>query len=824
MGEKNLWSKIGLIVLLAGMCIWQLYPPREKLKPGIDLGGGHSLLFEIDDTGLEHRRDLAVSVMNVLKKRVDPQGNRNLIWRPIGRNRLEIQMPRPQSGQKERLEAYEKTTVALNATNITTEQIRNALGLPAEEQQAEFAKLTGVVKSREDLFNKLAEVDKKYRELNEKYSQLQAASTQPVGGELANQIDQAFNDRNQLMEKLLETNLETRMLSDLLELGPQSKARIEGLRKVKEAHPDLVSLIDEMASAYDEYAKYKGALDDPSDLMRLLRGAGVLEFRILATTDVDSKMLDSSNPSYNEPLSKYEEQLTKFGPRPRPGDNYQWFKLAKQEEERFGQNTVIREYAGARYVLSHSRPDMGLLNDGTWNLEGARYDQDTMGRPAVGFVLDRSGGNQFWIMTGNNVNRPLCIFLDNEAVSAANIAEQIPADGQISGDFSDEYVWYLISTLEAGALPARLKEVPLQQKSIGPSLGETNRAKGEQAIKIAFLVTILFMLGYYMYNGAIADIALLLNLIITLGIMSFLQATFTLPGIAGLILTLGMAVDANVLIYERIREELHLGASTKKAVKLGYEKAFSAILDSNITTIITALILGSLGSEEIKGFGLTLGIGLCTSMFTALFVTRQFFHVMVPEKLNLTETRRAWMGTGILALAGGGVFGLGWLFNATPELREESTLIGFSEFLGVMFATAAVLMVALWFFRIMYKATGYQKANRLPMMRLFGAPNINWIGKHKIFWTISALVIIGGFIFEAGVKKEDYLDIEFIGGTSVQVEVKDEYKDMTDEELFKRIASEDEADGPTVVTWLEHAAQQIENLSMTDAGNFAFVM
>ena len=151
------------------------------------------------------------------------------------------------------------------------------------------------------------------------------------------------------------------------------------------------------------------------------------------------------------------------------------------------------------------------------------------------------------------------------------------------------------------------------------------------------------MFVYYGYNGVIADIALLMNLIITLGVMSLLQATFTLPGIAGLVLTLGMAVDANVLIYERIREELNRGISVRMAVKLGYEKAFSAILDSNVTTILTAVILGSLGSEEIKGFGLTLGIGLCTSMFTALFVTRQFFHVMLPNSLNKDETNRAWL-------------------------------------------------------------------------------------------------------------------------------------------------------------------------------------
>ncbi|MHC4442116.1 MAG: protein translocase subunit SecD [Planctomycetota bacterium] len=836
MGEKNLWSKLGLIVLLVGMCTWQVYHPDEwfkadpnlRLKPGIDLGGGHSLLFEIDDSGLEawQKRDLAERVMSVLKNRVDPQGNRNLIWRPIGNNRLEIQMPRPQKGQKEKREVYEKARGAIVGSNITETQIRTALALPPNEQKTEFDRLTGVAKSRQDLFDQLANADKKYRELNQKYSQL-PSTTQPAAAPLAARIDEAFVKRNQLIEQLLETNLAFTVLNDLLELDKNSETRIKGVKEIREAHPDLVPLIDEMEKAHQDYAKQKGMLDDPTDLMRLLRGAGELEFRILATTDAsNTDMIDSSKPQYNEPVSKYTEQLKKYGPHPQQGDNFQWFKIVKREEDSFKPPLIVQEYVGSKYVLAHSTDDMGLINDGTWSLKSALRRRDDIGRPAIGFELDRTGGNKFGEVTGLNIKRPLCIFLDKEAISSAIINTQIFDSGIIQGNFSEEYIWYVINTLEAGVLPARLKEVPLQQKSVGPSLGETNRLKGERAIKIAFLVTILFMLGYYLYNGAIADIALLMNLIITLGVMSFLQATFTLPGIAGLVLTLGMAVDANVLIYERIREELQMGASLKKAIKLGYEKAFSAIIDSNVTTIITAVILGSLGSEEIKGFGLTLGIGLCTSMFTALFVTRQFFHIMAPEKLDSTETGRAWLGTGILALAGGGVFGLGFVLNkANANWWTESAMVGLGKFLGVMFITAAVLMIAMWAFRIMYKTTGLQKSGRLPMMRLFKAPNINWMAKHKIFWTISAIIITLGIVLESNIEdKDDYLDIEFIGGTNVQVQVKDEYKDMTDEQLLERIVTEDATEYQTAVDWLDFAAGQIEQANITDKGNHLYLM
>jgi len=393
MGEKNLWSKVGLIVLLAGMCIWQICPPDEwfkdepniRLKPGIDLGGGHSMLFEIDDSGLDQaqRHGLAQRVMSVLKNRVDPKGSRNLIWRPIGNNRLEIQMPRPPKGQKEKRDAFEKARSAITKTNITEKQIRNTLKLPAQEQQAEFAKLTGKVKVREKLFSQLADTDKKHKDLNKKYQALtksatQPATTQPAAVQLATQVDKAFVERNELIDKILDTNLNVRVLTDLLELDKGNQARIDGLKNIREQHPDLESMIDELILAHKEYSTQKGMLDDPNDLMRLLRGAGVLEFRILPTVDNSNpEMLDSAKPEYVEQINKYVEQLEKFGPRPRPGDNFQWFKLAKQEEEdHFGANLIIREYAGAKYVLSHSKKDMGLLNDRSWNIKVAYPDRD----------------------------------------------------------------------------------------------------------------------------------------------------------------------------------------------------------------------------------------------------------------------------------------------------------------------------------------------------------------------------------------------------------------------------------------------------------------
>jgi protein-export membrane protein SecD/preprotein translocase SecF subunit len=838
MGEKNLWSKVGLIVLLVGLSIWQLYPPGERLKPGIDLGGGYSVLLEIDDS-TDKSPDLAERVMSVLKQRIDPQGQRNLVWRPIGRNRLEIQMPRPNKEQLQLRDEYREAREALLATNITEAQIRAALALPPEERNAALEKLIAPVpaaqlatlsktdaklaeavdsiSTRGPLVEKLISLDDQYRQAAAALD-TRPATTQPATAPTRTDLGKLIVDRTNAIQALLRTNLNVAVLVDVLDMGNRNPERAAKLADIVKQHPDLETAIALMTERYDLWSKHKGALDDPADLLRLLRGAGVLEFRILALKDPSNpEMLTSTKPQYNEPVAKYVEQLQKRGPRPEAGDNYGWFKVAKPEENSITQYTmyVVEEYLGTQYVLAHSTKDMGLLNDRTWSLRAAYPGRDDQGRLAVHFELDTRGGDRFYTMTSENIEQPLSIFLDNEAISAATIRSAISTSGQISGNFTPAEVQYLVSTLEAGALPAKLKETPLQEKNVGPSLGETNRTKGMYAVIASLIAVVIFMAVYYAYNGAIADIALMMNLVLTLGIMSFLQATFTLPGIAGLILTLGMAVDANVLIFERMREELQRGVSARMAVKLGYEKAFSAILDGNVTTIITAVILGWIGSEEIKGFGLTLGIGLTISMFTALFVTRQYYNVMVPAMLNRDEVRKAWMLPVILAVSGGAIAGLGYLFNRTPEAREDSTLLGLGQFLMVMFATALVIMASLWAFRGVYKATGHQRANRLPMMKLMSAPNIDWMSRYRKFWIGSAVVIVAGLLFMAGLPADQVMDIEFIGGTNVQVQPTEKFATLSDEQLQSQyIVGEDrsKAEG-----WLHFASNQLANATVTSA-------
>ncbi|MEM9582439.1 MAG: protein translocase subunit SecD [Pseudomonadota bacterium] len=247
------------------------------------------------------------------------------------------------------------------------------------------------------------------------------------------------------------------------------------------------------------------------------------------------------------------------------------------------------------------------------------FDQN--GSPAVTFRFNAGGARKFGIYTAENVGSPFAIVLDNEVISAPVIREAISGgSGQISGNFTVEESTNLAVLLRAGALPAEMTF--LEERTIGPELGQDSIDAGKIACIVAFAMVLVFMFLSYGTFGLFANIALILNVGMIFGLLSLIGATLTLPGIAGIVLTIGMAVDANVLIFERIREELKSAKGPARAIELGYEKALSAILDANITTFITAVILFAMGSGPVRGFAITLGLGILTSVFTAIFVTR----------------------------------------------------------------------------------------------------------------------------------------------------------------------------------------------------------
>ncbi len=259
--------------------------------------------------------------------------------------------------------------------------------------------------------------------------------------------------------------------------------------------------------------------------------------------------------------------------------------------------------------------------------------QNQQNQPTVSFSLDRLGAQKFGRATTDNVGKRLAIVLDGKIISAPNINEPITAgNGVISGNFTFQEATDLALLLRSGALPTPLNVV--EERTVGPDLGEDSIKSGVISLVVGFFLVILFMFYKYKIFGLVANIALIANLIMLLGVLTILEATLTLPGIAGIILTVGMAVDANVLIFERIKEELKTEKSIVHAFDTGYSKAKITVLDANITTLIAAAILFAFGSGPVKGFAITLGIGILTTLFTAYFLARHLTSLIVLRKNN----------------------------------------------------------------------------------------------------------------------------------------------------------------------------------------------
>lgn len=259
-------------------------------------------------------------------------------------------------------------------------------------------------------------------------------------------------------------------------------------------------------------------------------------------------------------------------------------------------------------------------------LTDAQPSFDQNGRPAVSFKFNVSGARKFGEYTSANIGQPFAIVLDDKVISAPTIQSAIQGgSGIITGTFTLEESTNLAVLLRAGALPAKMNF--LEERTIGPELGQDSIDAGKTAAIIGVVAVSLFMLASYGLFGLFANVALVINMALIFAVLASIGGTLTLPGIAGIVLTIGMAVDANVLVYERIREELRVHKTTARAIEIGYERAMSAIIDANITTLITAAVLFFLGAGPVRGFAVTLGIGIVTSVFTALLVTRLIISV-----------------------------------------------------------------------------------------------------------------------------------------------------------------------------------------------------
>ena len=753
------WWKPLLILLVLSLCglsLWypERYGPDQRLKPGLDLAGGTTLVYDVRVPDTMDTSRVIDETIAVLRSRVDPTGTRNLIWRQLAGNRIEIQMALASPETTRRRENYSDARKALLAGNLSESTLNAALRAEGDARAADLEQLAGGSESRlaelrtlGNEYDAFAAASEPYQAAQTAYRAAQAAAAAaPDDADAQNQARQLLKDLetktvtyvqarnafNAAQDKLLSGNITPAELDRVIQVGDQfpgeagRTARADAFADLIAAHPDREAGIKAVQDSYASYAEVKGELDDPFDLIMLLQGSGVLEFRIVARPDeVDA--------------NTYIEQLKEKGPSAGQSDPYRWFAIddieqyiddnSEREALRLDPTPVFAdrgeigtEYGGKFYVLLANTPGNAITRaDPEWELASVSRGQDTLGQPALNFTMNTVGAQLMGNITGNNVGRQMAILLDGRIISAPVLNDKITSRGQISGGrggFSQSELSYMLRTLRAGSLEGELGEYPISIKTTGPQLGQDNLQSGLKAAIGALILVAVFMLIYYFLAGAIADFALVANMVIILGIMAMIQATWTLPGIAGIVLTIGMAVDANVLIFERIREERGRNADLRTAIRLGYEKALSTIIDANLTTLIVCLVLGYTASAEVKGFAVVLGIGILATLFTALFCTRVFLEFY----LNHMHAR------------------------TLPMLPTVITPIG----------------------------------------RLL-SPNVNWIGMRHFFFVVSAVLVIAGISMMA-IRGQDMLDIEFRAGTAVSFELADD-QTLPIEEVRQRLGA-----------------------------------
>ncbi len=767
-GRTMLWRT----ALVATVCIGSLaalYPIERKLKPGLDLAGGTVLVYEVEIPEGSDTRTAIEQTIAVLRERVDPLEQKSLVWRRVGSSRIEIQMPAPSKVTTQRRADFIQQRDALLKDNLERAALNEVLRLTgsARNQRIETLSvghpqrrelLAEMVAAQETLAQVRAPYETAQQKLNEAEATL-AGATEAQKPVLQARVDEliavlepkalawlsARERFNDAQAKLLSTNIDPAELDRILALttratvpGSQgarstiANPRLEALEKFITTHTDKTSELRQLGDTFALYEEVKGPLDDPNDLIALLRGSGVLEFRIAPA------------PGSVPDVEAYREQLQTKGPRAGGDRPFRWFAIDNPDSFAEGdnpaqtqanlrmlvenaseylaarRNLIGEAYGGEYYLLLFNTDDASLTKaKPDWELNRVGRAQDESGFPCVAFNLNAIGGSYMSQLTGSHLKQPMAIVLDGRIISAPTIQSRIAGSGIITGGrggFAERELDYMIRTLSAGSLQARLSDAPILIQQIGGSFGEDNLRSGLRAAYWSLGLVALFMLMYYFFWGAVANFAVIANLLIVLGVMAALDAVFTLPGIAGLVLTIGMAVDANVLIYERIREELERKADIHTAVRQGFNRAFSSIFDANITTLITCLILGYTATADLKGFAVTLGIGVAANLFTGVFCTRVVIEL--------------------------------WLAIAKPKNLPMLPMV-------------------------------------LPGLRRFLTPSIDWVSLKWKFIAVSMLMIIAGWyaVFALG---KDILDIEFRGGTQVSFKL-DDNKMMMVEEVRQRL-------------------------------------
>jgi preprotein translocase subunit SecD len=349
-------------------------------------------------------------------------------------------------------------------------------------------------------------------------------------------------------------------------------------------------------------------VDDPNRVKNLLQETAALQFEIVVERDNTEEGL----------ISRYKGEL--------PPDTH--ILPAKPIKQTDMQGQAIKTKRGEKppefFLLKKHSPISGS------NLRTARRGTDQYGLPRVDFEIKRDSANAFGKFTGENKGQRMAIILDNKVMSAPTIQDAIYNAGVITGNFSVQEAEDLALVLRTGALPASLEI--FEERTVGPMLGKDSINKGLYSSFLGALIVVAFMLVYYKLSGVNAIFALTLNILIIFAVLAYFNATLTLPGIAGIALTIGMAVDANILIFERIKEELALGKTVRSSIEAGFARAFVTIIDTNLTTILGAIFLYMFGTGPVRGFALTLTIGLLANMWTAVYVSKVMYDTIIGER------------------------------------------------------------------------------------------------------------------------------------------------------------------------------------------------
>ena len=542
--KRFMW-KIAVIIgaTLAGL--WFMWPPKERLKLGIDLSGGTILVYEVvsDNTNRSVNMEELISA---LKRRADPEGVKEIPIRNVGGNRIEIILPQASNEEVDEVKKM-LTDVGSLEFRILANHKRD---LAAKERR---------------LGRGLAKPPSKY-----KWARIGETST----GTNPRFDAQSITDPRQEWKK------------------------------------DLYAGTDVVLTGKDANGNEK------SEAVKVKRNTtNTLSF------DKDKshhlKSIDSYRIEYNPSQIRGGDAVN-----PRPSD-----VIIREEKVADGRTEL--------WILCVlDRPGREVTGE---YLKQVRPDVDEGLQPAVRFEFNAKGASRFGQLThehrpeeGGNFQYQLAILLDNLVMSAPHLKNEIRDSGIIEGGpqgFKAKEVEHLVQVLRAGSLPASLNPNPVQEEKVGPTLGEDTIAKGVFAIWVSLLTVPIFMIIYYRFAGFVAVLALLVNMILLIGSMAFIQATFSLPGLAGLALTIGMAVDANVLVFERMREEKERGASLAQQIRNGFNRAWVTIFDSHVTNFLAALVLYIVGTEQVKGFALTMMIGMAWNLFTAVFMSRVIFEV-----------------------------------------------------------------------------------------------------------------------------------------------------------------------------------------------------